>query len=80
MRSDLHPAIEYLLLEAASEIHSEDGVFRTAGQFPAPESIDFPLSRQARQFYKAGSPFLQRHLPFWLAEMLVQEFLVLLAL
>jgi TRAP-type uncharacterized transport system substrate-binding protein len=77
VRSDLHPAIQYLLLEAASEIHSEPGVFRTAGQFPAPESIDLPLSRQARQFYKTGSPFLQRHLPFWLA-VLVQEFLVLL--
>jgi TRAP-type uncharacterized transport system substrate-binding protein len=77
VRSDLHPAIQYLLLEAASQIHSGPGVFRTAGQFPAPESIDQPLSRQARQFYKTGSPFLQRHLPFWLA-VLVQEFLVLL--
>jgi TRAP-type uncharacterized transport system substrate-binding protein len=77
VRNDLHPAIQYLLLEAASQIHSGPGVFRTAGQFPAPESIDLPLSRQARQFYKTGSPFLQRNLPFWLA-VLVQELLVLL--
>ena len=77
VRNDLHPAIQYLLLEAASQIHSGPSVFRTAGQFPAPESIDLPLSRQARQFYKTGSPFLQRNLPFWLA-VLVQELLVLL--
>jgi TRAP-type uncharacterized transport system substrate-binding protein len=77
VRSDLHPAIQYLLLEAASQVHSRPGLFRTAGQFPAPESIDLPLSREARQFYKTGSPYLQRHLPFWLA-VLVQQFLVLL--
>jgi TRAP-type uncharacterized transport system substrate-binding protein len=77
VRSDLHPAIQYLLLDAASQIHSGPGVFRTAGGFPAPESIDVPLSTYARQFYKTGSPFLQRHLPFWLA-VLVQQVLVLL--
>jgi TRAP-type uncharacterized transport system substrate-binding protein len=77
VRDDLHPAIQYLLLEAASRIHSGPGVFHKAGQFPAPESIDLPLSKHARQFYKTGSPFLQRNLPFWLA-VLVQQVLVLL--
>jgi TRAP-type uncharacterized transport system substrate-binding protein len=76
VRDDLHPSIQYLLLEAASQIHSGPGIFRTAGQFPAPESIDLPLSTDARQFYKTGSPFLQRHLPFWLA-VLVQQALAL---
>jgi len=42
-------------------------MFRAAGQFPAPESVDLPLSPYARDFYKAGSPYLLRHLPFWLA-------------
>lgn len=76
VRNDLHPAIQYLLLNAATQIHSPPGLFHAAGQFPAPESIDLPLSAQARQFYKTGSPFLQRHLPFWLA-VLVQQLLVL---
>jgi hypothetical protein len=35
------------------------------------------LSEHATQFYKTGTPFFQRHLPFWLA-VLVQELLVLL--
>jgi TRAP-type uncharacterized transport system substrate-binding protein len=72
VRKNLHPALQYLLLEAAVEIHSTPGVFHTAGEFPAPESDDFPLSPYARDFYKTGSPFLQRHLPFWLA-LLIEE-------
>ena len=77
VRDDLHPAIQYLLLDAASQIHSGPGVFHKEGQFPAPESIDLPLSTHARQFYKTGSPFLQRNLPFWLA-VLAQQLVVLL--
>ena len=77
VREDLHPAIQYLLLQAAAQIHSGPGVFQKAGEFPAPESIELPLSDQARQFYKTGPPFLQRHLPYWLA-ILVQQLLVLL--
>lgn len=78
VRSDLHPAIQFLLLEAASEIHSGPGVFNKEGQFPAPESIDFPLSKYGRQFYKSGPPFLQRHLPFWLAVLMQQLFVLLI--
>jgi TRAP-type uncharacterized transport system substrate-binding protein len=77
VRKDLHPAIQYLLLEAADEIHSKPGMFHSADQFPAAEAIDLPLSPYAREFYKTGPPFLQRHLPFWLA-VLVAEVLVLL--
>jgi TRAP-type uncharacterized transport system substrate-binding protein len=80
VRKDLHPAIQYLLLEAAVEIHSTPSMFRTAGQFPAPESIDLPLSPYAREFYKSGSPFLQRHLPFRLVVFLEQPVLLLLPL
>jgi TRAP transporter TAXI family solute receptor len=67
IKSNLHPAIQYLLLYAAEQIHARPGVFNSAGQFPANESIDLPLSRFARQFYKSGRPFLQRYIPFWLA-------------
>jgi TRAP-type uncharacterized transport system substrate-binding protein len=76
VRRDLHPAIQYLLLEAAEQFHSAPGVFHKAAEFPAQESIDLPLSTYARQFYKTGSPFLQRHLPFWLA-VLADQLLVL---
>jgi len=77
IREDLSPAIQYLLLEAASEVHSQPGIFQRSGQFPAPEEMDLPVSKEARQYYKSGSPFLQRYLPFWLA-VLVSRLLVLL--
>jgi TRAP-type uncharacterized transport system substrate-binding protein len=77
VRRDLHPALQYLLLEAATQIHGGPGMFHKAGQFPAPEAIDLPLADNARHFYKAGRPWLQRHLPFWLA-VLAERGLVLL--
>ena len=69
VRKDLHPAIQYLLLDAAVRIHSRPGIFQHANQFPAAESIDLPLSREALQFYKSGRPFLHNYLPFWVAEL-----------
>ncbi len=77
VRRDLHPAIKYLLLECASEVHSPPGIFQKSDQFPAAETFDLPLSKEARQFYKSGIPVLQRHLPFWLA-VLASRLLILL--
>ncbi|HUL59111.1 MAG TPA: TAXI family TRAP transporter solute-binding subunit [Anaeromyxobacteraceae bacterium] len=77
VRSELHEAIQYLLLDAASRIHSRPGIFHAAGAFPAAESIDFPLTDEAVHFYKTGRPFLQRYLPFWGA-VLAERLLILL--
>jgi hypothetical protein len=77
VRKDLHPAVQYLLLEAATQIHSAGGLFRKAGQFPAPERVDLPISKDARQYYKSGPPFLQRYLPYAIA-ILASRLLVLL--
>ncbi len=77
VRADLHPALQYLLLNAAVQIHSQPGIFQKAGQFPAAEAIDLPLSQEAQRFYKAGRPFLQGYLPFWVAS-LVEKVLVVL--
>jgi TRAP transporter TAXI family solute receptor len=77
VRKDIHPALQYLFLDAASQVHSGPGFFQKAGQFPAPEAIDLPLSADARHFYKSGPPFLQRYLPFLLA-VLAEKLLILL--
>jgi TRAP transporter TAXI family solute receptor len=66
VRDSLHPAIQFLLLQAADEIHSPAGMLKRLDQFPAPEPVDLPLSSEARSFYKSGGSFLQRHLPYWL--------------
>jgi len=77
VRRSLHPAIQYLLLDAAMEVHSGAGILHKAGRFPAPEQVDMVLSKDAHQFYKSGRPFLMRYLPFWLA-VLAGSLLVLL--
>jgi TRAP transporter TAXI family solute receptor len=77
VRKDLSSAIQFLLLTAAVQIHSGPGVFQRAGQFPAGESSDVPMSGDALQFYKSGRPFLQNYLPFWMAS-LVGRLLILL--
>jgi TRAP transporter TAXI family solute receptor len=77
VRKDLHPAIKYLLLEAATAVHSGGGMFRKRGDFPAPERVDLPIAKDARQYYKSGPPFLQRYLPYGWA-VLVSRILVLL--
>jgi len=65
VRDDLHPGIQYLLLQAAQRIHSGGGALRRPGEFPTEEMVDVPLSDEARSYYKSGGNFLQRHLPFW---------------
>jgi TRAP-type uncharacterized transport system substrate-binding protein len=80
VRRDLHPALQYILLEAASEVHGGPGIFQRAGRFPAPEAIDLPLSGQARNFYKSGRPFLYRYLPFWLSGLTERLLIVLIPL
>lgn len=80
VRKDLHPAIQYLLLDAAVQVHSGPGIFKKSGQFPAAETIDVPLSDEAQQFYKSGRPFLLRYLPFWLAVFLGRLLLLFIPL
>ncbi len=77
IREDLHPALQYLLLDAASEIHGGPALFQHPGQFPAGEPMEVPLSSDAQHFYKSGLPFLYRYLPFWFA-VLVERLLILL--
>jgi hypothetical protein len=76
-RDDLHPALSDLLIRAAREIHGGPGLFRNAGEYPAPLARDFPVSQDAERYYKSGEQFLYKRLPFWLAS-LVDRLLVLL--
>jgi len=80
VRRGLHPALQYLLLEAASEIHGGRDIFHSTGRFPAPGTIDLPLSNQARTFYKSGRPFVYQYLPFWLAGLAEKLLIVLIPL
>lgn len=67
VRNDLHPAVVYLLLDAAAEIHGSAGWLNKAGEFPTLKAQDLPLSDEAERFYKSGRPFLMNYLPFRMA-------------
>jgi TRAP transporter TAXI family solute receptor len=79
-RKDLHPALQTLLLQAASQTHSGHGLFEKPGQFPSPLYGDLPISEDAKRFYRSGPPFLQRYLPFWAATMVDRLKVMLLPL
>lgn len=70
VREATHPALVDLLLQAATEVHGEPGVFQKPGEFPRAGHSEFPLSKEAERYYKSGTPFLQRYLPFWAATLI----------
>ena len=69
-RETTHPALMQLFVQAAHDIHRGPGWFARPGQFPSPENVEFPLADEAERFYRNGPPLLQRHLPFWLANLI----------
>jgi hypothetical protein len=69
-RTDLHPALSDLLLEAATEVHSRAGRYQRQGEFPSPLEHEYRISSDAQRFYKSGKSFLYRYLPFWMASFL----------
>ena len=79
-RNDLHPALVYLLLQAAREIHGHAQLFESEDEFPSPNYNEFPLNEVASRYYKSGAPFLQRYLPFWMATFIDQMKVMLLPL
>jgi TRAP transporter TAXI family solute receptor len=77
VREDFHPALAFLLIYAAAEVHGKPGLLHRRGEFPTARETDFPLSEEASRYFKSGPPFLQRYLPFWMAN-LIERMLVLL--
>jgi hypothetical protein len=80
VRDDMHPALIDLLMQAASEVHGEPGVFQKPGEFPRAGHGEFPLSKEAERYYKSGKPFLQRYLPFWAATLIDRMVVMLVPL
>ena len=74
-RSDLHPALSDLLLEAATEAHGKAGLTQRRGEFPAMLDHEYKISPDAARYYKSGKSFLYKYLPFWMAS-LVNRILV----
>jgi len=77
-KNHLHPALTYLLLDAANEIHSPPDFFTPRNYFPNQNIEDYELADETRHYFKSGRPFLQRYLPFWLANFIERRFTILL--
>ena len=75
-RKDLHPAIIYLLAQAAAQVHGGSGLFNKADVFPTKTDPEFRMAPGAVRFYKNGVPFFQRYLPFWIGSF-VERFIFL---
>lgn len=76
-REDLHPALAYLLLEAAQRVHQPGTLLERAGEFPNQRVTDFALSDASERYFRNGRPFLQNYLPFWIANYVQRLLLVL---
>jgi TRAP transporter TAXI family solute receptor len=77
-KDSLHPALVYLLLDAAKTVHGGEDYFTPIGTFPNLNTEEFPVSDESTRYFKSGRPFLQRYLPFWLASFIARRLLILL--
>lgn len=77
VREDLHPALVYLLLDVANSVHRTHGLFNDKEAFPNIARQDVPVADEAERYYKSGKPFLQRYLPYWLANLVDRVWVLL---
>jgi len=75
-KDTLHPALVYLLLDAAKTVHEGEDYFTPIGTFPNLKTEEFPISDESTRYFKSGRPFLQRYLPFWLASFIERRLLI----
>jgi TRAP-type uncharacterized transport system substrate-binding protein len=79
-REGVHPALMQLFVQAASRIHSGPGWIVESGQFPTPRASEYPIAKEADRFYRTGPPFLQRYMPFWLANLVDRMWVALFSI
>ena len=75
-----HPAIQSLLLEASSNIHSEGSLLAPAASFPEITLTDLPTTREVRRFYARGPSALRRWFSFGMANFLERSWVLLIPL
>ena len=79
-RDTLHPALVQLFVQAAQQVHGGAGWFQRKGDFPNAANAERPIAPEAQRYYRNGPPFLQRYLPFWLANLADRMWLALVAI
>jgi TRAP transporter TAXI family solute receptor len=79
-REDIHPALVQLFVQAAARIHSGPGWIARAGSFPNAQRGEFEVAKEAARYYQNGPPFLQRYLPFWVANLIDRMWVALFSI
>jgi hypothetical protein len=72
-----HPAILQLFAQTATGLHGGSSWFSRAREYPSLEHSEVPISPEAVRAIKNGPPFLQRYLPFWLANLVERMWLAM---
>ena len=75
--SNTHPAILQLFAQTATQLHGGASWFSRAREYPSLEHSEVPISSEAQRAIKNGPPFLQRYLPFWLANLIERVWLAM---
>jgi uncharacterized protein len=69
-REDLHPAISYLLIKSAQQLHGGPQLLSNAREFPSISKYqELEVPEDVDKLYKQGAPLLYKYLPFWLANL-----------
>jgi hypothetical protein len=79
-RRSTHPALVQLMAQAALQVHSVAGWFQRRGDFPNMRNTEFPIAQDAQRILRDGPPWLQRYLPFWLANLIDRMWVVLISI
>jgi TRAP-type uncharacterized transport system substrate-binding protein len=79
-REGTHPALIQLFVQAASAIHGQAGWFQRRGDFPSAKNNERPLAAEAQRYFAQGAPWLQRYLPFWLANLIDRMWVVIVSI
>ncbi len=79
-RESLHPALQQLFVQTAQAVHGGPGWFQRKGDFPNTDNTERPISGEAQRIYRSGTPWLQRYLPFWAANLADRMWVVLIAI
>ena len=77
VRDDLHPALAYLLLEAARKVHRQPTLINRADEFSESDGDRLPAVGAGGALLQGRPAFLQSYLPFWVA-INVQRLILLL--
>lgn len=76
-RTGTHPALLQLFALAGNEIHGIAGWFKQAREYPKLANNEMPISAEAERSIRNDKPFLQRYLPFWVANLVERMWLVM---